>query len=288
MDDFMTIRELAEMYRVSEKTIRRWISSGHLDAERLPGGRLIRIDIANLERLTQPISFRSNHLKRGQSNFLTLGEMLNSNKGPIFKIVDMGGADGHGSLPYEGPDLNFNDSREKYGFEPVEFVEHISKVSILPQPSMICFCGHPQAFHVSRECRGPVKGKCNCTTFKLLYEVNDFRFFLQDVAGYSNLHPLKKGLAKYSRSGAKRPLFASSQVCFECKKVIDYWDDNFVAMHIHHKTRSIDPSLRGQSRLFHYGCGMMYNFHHGPLVDVPVGVINADWVQYFSANTPNK
>jgi excisionase family DNA binding protein len=44
----MSIRELAEFFGVSEKTVRRWIESGQLEAHRL--GRQWRIAPEEIER----------------------------------------------------------------------------------------------------------------------------------------------------------------------------------------------------------------------------------------------
>lgn len=41
-----TIQQAAEAYQVSQKTIRRWISAGIIDARRV-GPRLIRVDLAS-------------------------------------------------------------------------------------------------------------------------------------------------------------------------------------------------------------------------------------------------
>ena len=41
-DQYLTVQEAAELYRVSQKTIRRWIASGRLPSERV-GPRTIRV-----------------------------------------------------------------------------------------------------------------------------------------------------------------------------------------------------------------------------------------------------
>ena len=57
MDDYLTIQEVAELYAVSEKTVRNWISEGKLEARRI-GGRLIRIESRSLDFLSEPVHYR--------------------------------------------------------------------------------------------------------------------------------------------------------------------------------------------------------------------------------------
>ncbi len=45
---FITVRETAALYKVSERTIRRWIASGELKSEH-PGGRTVRVVITEDE-----------------------------------------------------------------------------------------------------------------------------------------------------------------------------------------------------------------------------------------------
>ena len=71
MEDFMTIQEFADMYRVSTKTVRRWIANGDLAAQRLPGNRLIRIDTANTANLTKPVGNAIPKPRRGLSGYWT-------------------------------------------------------------------------------------------------------------------------------------------------------------------------------------------------------------------------
>jgi excisionase family DNA binding protein len=66
----MTIQECADLYRVSTKTVRRWIADGHLAAERLPGNRLIRIDTASTANLTKPVGNANPKPRRGMSGYL--------------------------------------------------------------------------------------------------------------------------------------------------------------------------------------------------------------------------
>lgn len=70
----MTIQEFADMYRVSTKTVRRWIANGYLAAERLPGNRLIRIDTASTANLTKPVGNASAKPRRGISGYLIFGK----------------------------------------------------------------------------------------------------------------------------------------------------------------------------------------------------------------------
>lgn len=74
MEDFMTIQEFADLYRVSTKTVRRWIANGDLAAERLPGNRLIRIDTASTANLTKPVGNAKPKPRRGISGYWTLGK----------------------------------------------------------------------------------------------------------------------------------------------------------------------------------------------------------------------
>ena len=57
MDDLFTVQEVADMYAVSEKTVRNWIKEGKLEARRI-GGRLIRIERRSLDALNEPVHFR--------------------------------------------------------------------------------------------------------------------------------------------------------------------------------------------------------------------------------------
>lgn len=66
MDNMLTIAEIAEVYAVSTKTVRRWISDYELEAWRLPGGRLLRIDAASLDRIIEPVTYRG-YTKRRNS-----------------------------------------------------------------------------------------------------------------------------------------------------------------------------------------------------------------------------
>ncbi|OBK56750.1 helix-turn-helix domain-containing protein [Mycolicibacterium fortuitum] len=48
-------RTAAVMKSVSERSILRWISEGKLPARRLPGGRALRISVADLAALGEPV-----------------------------------------------------------------------------------------------------------------------------------------------------------------------------------------------------------------------------------------
>ncbi len=53
----VTIADAAERLSVSPKTIRRYVASGALTAVRI-GPRLVRVELASLERLGRPIGNR--------------------------------------------------------------------------------------------------------------------------------------------------------------------------------------------------------------------------------------
>jgi excisionase family DNA binding protein len=50
-DDLLNPREAAEILRVTDRTVLRYIEAGHLAAVQLPGGRLWRIRRADVEAL---------------------------------------------------------------------------------------------------------------------------------------------------------------------------------------------------------------------------------------------
>jgi len=52
----LTIAQAAEYLNVSTKTIRRWITQGIIEAERM-GPRLIRVNVASLDRLGTPLQY---------------------------------------------------------------------------------------------------------------------------------------------------------------------------------------------------------------------------------------
>jgi excisionase family DNA binding protein len=54
IDAKLSVREVAEFHGVSEKTVRRWISSGHLHADRV-GPKLLRIDRTEMYLLSKPV-----------------------------------------------------------------------------------------------------------------------------------------------------------------------------------------------------------------------------------------
>ncbi|MFF5853976.1 helix-turn-helix domain-containing protein [[Kitasatospora] papulosa] len=48
--EWMTVREVAEHFRVSTRTIHRWVASGEIRSRRIgPGGRVTRIHSAVLD-----------------------------------------------------------------------------------------------------------------------------------------------------------------------------------------------------------------------------------------------
>jgi len=64
MDDYLTIQEVAQLYAVSERTVRNWIREGKLEARRI-GGRVIRIESRSLDTLNEPVQFQG---YRGRRN----------------------------------------------------------------------------------------------------------------------------------------------------------------------------------------------------------------------------
>lgn len=56
--EWLTVREFAQHYRVSERTVIRWIASDPSMAVRKvgPGGRIIRIHRSELNRVSLPVS----------------------------------------------------------------------------------------------------------------------------------------------------------------------------------------------------------------------------------------
>lgn len=48
-----TIADAAERWDVSTKTVRRWIARGEVQAVRLPGGRLLRVNLESIQ--TRPM-----------------------------------------------------------------------------------------------------------------------------------------------------------------------------------------------------------------------------------------
>ncbi len=63
MDSMLSISEIAEMYGISTKTVRRWAARGDIQLERLPGGRLLRADAATLQGITEPVNFKGRKSK---------------------------------------------------------------------------------------------------------------------------------------------------------------------------------------------------------------------------------
>ncbi len=48
-------QDAATYYGVTDRTIRNWISRGLIHGYRLPGSRLVRVDLNELDSLTVPI-----------------------------------------------------------------------------------------------------------------------------------------------------------------------------------------------------------------------------------------
>jgi excisionase family DNA binding protein len=57
MDDLLTLKEVAERFAVSQRTVRRWIEDGKIRAYR-PGGKLIRIDAHSLDFLYEEVHYK--------------------------------------------------------------------------------------------------------------------------------------------------------------------------------------------------------------------------------------
>jgi excisionase family DNA binding protein len=57
MDDYLTVEEVANLYAVSQRTVRNWINSGKIHAKRV-GGRIIRIDAQSLDFLCEPVQYQ--------------------------------------------------------------------------------------------------------------------------------------------------------------------------------------------------------------------------------------
>jgi excisionase family DNA binding protein len=93
----MTIQEVADMYRVSTKTVRRWISSGDLPAERLPGNRMIRIDTANISNLTKPVGHSPKKPRTWGSQYITFKFPKKEAPSRIITITDYSDDDGMNS-----------------------------------------------------------------------------------------------------------------------------------------------------------------------------------------------
>ena len=55
LPEFLTVNETAERYKVSPRTIKRWIDSGELKARRI--GRSIRIPVSSLEDAGEPAAW---------------------------------------------------------------------------------------------------------------------------------------------------------------------------------------------------------------------------------------
>src|SRR5215211_5666680 len=55
--DLLTMREAAELLRVSEVTVARWLKQGRLPAYRV-GPRAVRVRRADVERMVEPVSPR--------------------------------------------------------------------------------------------------------------------------------------------------------------------------------------------------------------------------------------
>lgn len=52
---FATQQQAAARFQVTDKTIRNWISAGLITGYKLPGGRAVRVDIDEIERVMKSI-----------------------------------------------------------------------------------------------------------------------------------------------------------------------------------------------------------------------------------------
>ena len=57
VDEYLTVKEVARLYGVTERTVRNWISEGKLYARRV-AGHSIRIDLRSLDLLSEPVNYR--------------------------------------------------------------------------------------------------------------------------------------------------------------------------------------------------------------------------------------
>lgn len=184
-------------------------------------------------------------------------------------------------------DLNFNDSKEKYGFPARQVIEHLSPVSIFQHKADICTCGHAAPFHTLKMCKGSAGSKCLCTRFKKAFSVEDYRFFIQETTGGNDLHALRRGLRLYLEVWEKFPRFFDPTFCYSCKGIMDFYDEDFGVAHVHYQSRTIDYTKRGQSRIFHIKCLWLYFYHHATDSEVEIRGLSDDWVPKKSANTPD-
>jgi excisionase family DNA binding protein len=85
--DLLTVRETADLLRVSPVTVRRYIASRRLPAFRV--GRAVRIPREDVERLPKAIENKPNRSKRGpkRSGIFTMEDSL-------WNIVGIGRSDG--------------------------------------------------------------------------------------------------------------------------------------------------------------------------------------------------
>jgi excisionase family DNA binding protein len=63
--ELLTVKETADMLRVSAVTVRRFIADGRLPAVKI--GRAVRVDKAEAERVAKPIQAKSREAQRKES-----------------------------------------------------------------------------------------------------------------------------------------------------------------------------------------------------------------------------
>jgi|SRR5215213_499994 len=92
--DLMTIREAAQLLRVSSITVRRHVATGRLPAVRV--GRGIRIDRAQIERFATPVAT----IAEQEERTIGAGKILTPDS-PLWKMI--------GAIDDDGPtDLSIN------------------------------------------------------------------------------------------------------------------------------------------------------------------------------------
>ena len=77
----VTQQQAGNVFGVTDRTIRNWISAGHITGYRLPSGRAVRVDLDEIEEKIQVIPT----VKAGKQPF-----------GPKARIVDLRGGEEEG------------------------------------------------------------------------------------------------------------------------------------------------------------------------------------------------
>lgn len=58
MDDYLTLKEVANIYGRSTKTVRRWIARDFIIAYRIKGSNALRIDAGSLDGILEPVNYQ--------------------------------------------------------------------------------------------------------------------------------------------------------------------------------------------------------------------------------------